>query len=239
MTNPFLLNLEHRDRLSDEERLIVDRLSARRKKFAAKSDIVVEGTSPKDSCLMVSGFSARSNLLGDGRRQITALHVAGDFVDLHNFLLAKMDHSVVAISDCEIALVSHDLLKEITASQPHFTRLLWLLTVVDSAIYRQWLVASGRLSSKGQVAHLLCEMFTRLKIIGQTNGFAFRLPLNQTELSDAMGLSVVHVNRTLQQMRRDGLIEWLGDAVRILDWNGLQAAAEFDPTYLNFTPSPR
>ena len=239
MTNPFILSLERRDSLSQDERKIAEELSSRIRHFPAKTDIVRDGDCPRESCLMLWGFSARYNLLGDGRRQITAVHFAGDFVDLHSLLLAQMDHSVLALTDCEVSMVPHGILTELTVTQPHFSRLLWLLTVIDAAIYRQWLVASGRLSSAGQVAHFLCEVFVRLEVVGLTDGFTFRLPINQSELSDAMGLSIVHVNRTLQQLRRERLIEWQGELVRILNWDGLQKTAEFDPTYLNLTPKPR
>lgn len=239
MIDPFLLALQRRDRLSDEERAILETFARRKVRFAAKSDIVSTGDSPRDSCLMLSGFSARYNLLGDGRRQITAVHMPGDFVDLHSLLLSSMDHSVLALSECEVALVPHTTLRELTLSQPHLTRMLWLLTIIDAATYRQWLVAAGRRSSPSQIAHFLCEMYSRLEVVQQVDGFSFRLPISQVELSDAMGLSVVHVNRTLQKLRRQGLIEWHGDLVRILDWVGLQRLAEFDPTYLNLQPKAR
>lgn len=237
--NPFLLSLLRRDDLSPVERALVEKISTRRRLFGAKADIVRIGDKPSESCLMISGLSARFNIVADGRRRITAVHVPGDFVDLHSLLMAEMDHSVMALSDCEVAMVPHELLREITRSHPHFTRVLWLLTIVDAAIYRQWLIASGRLSSVGQVAHFLCEMFVRLEAIGLTRDLSFRLPVSQAELSDAMGLSIVHVNRTLQQLRGRRLIEWRGEAVRILDWVALQAIAEFDPSYLNLQPQPR
>jgi len=239
VTNPFLLNLERRDRLSDAERRIVETISQRTRRVPAKRDIVREGDRPTESCLVLSGFSARYNVLNDGRRQITAIHIPGEFVDLHSLLLARLDHSVVAVTDCVVATVSHDYLRELTQTEPHFTRLLWLLTVTDAAVFRQWLVASGRLPSTGQVAHFICELFVRLQVIGMTNGFTFRLPISQADLSDAMGLSVVHVNRTLQELRRRGLIVWEGEEIQILDWDTLQRIGEFDPTYLNLENEPR
>lgn len=239
MTNPFLLNLARRDHLSPEEVVIAEELSTRRRRFPAKSDIILAGNKPRESCLMLSGFAARYHVLNDGRRQITAVHIAGEFLDLHSLLLAEMDHSVLALSDCEIALVPHDLLRDLTRTQPHLTRLFWTLTIIDAAIYRQWLVAAGRLSSVAQIAHFICELYTRLAVVELTEEMSFRLPMNQNELGDAMGLSLVHVNRTLQELRREGLIEWQGDQVRILDWARLRKVAEFDPTYLNLEPKPR
>jgi CRP-like cAMP-binding protein len=238
-SNPFLLNLESRDVLTDRERDIAGSLCERRHMLHTGADIVREGDSPSHSCLLLSGFAARYNVLGDGRRQITAVHVAGDFIDLHSLLLTTMDHSVLALDDCEVAFVAHDLLRDLTTREAHFTRMLWLMTVIDAAAYRQWLVAAGRLSSAAQIAHFICEMHQRLRLVDLVEGRSFRLPMSQIDLSDAMGLSVVHVNRTLQLLRRRSLIAWQGDNVTILDLDGLQRLAEFDPAYLDTTRSPR
>lgn len=239
MTNPFLLNLGQRDHLSPEEVGIVEQLSTRRRRFAAKSDIVCEGDKPQDSCLLLSGFAARYNVLENGRRQITAVHIAGEFVDLHSLLLAEMDHSVLALNDCEIALVSHEILRDLTHTHPHLTRMFWTMTIIDAAVYRQWLVAAGRLSAVAQIGHFLCELYVRLNVVELAGDHTFRLPMSQSDLGDAMGLSLVHVNRTLQELRRDGYIEWQGDQVKILDWAGLKKVSEFDPVYLNLEPKPR
>ncbi|MEQ1956044.1 Crp/Fnr family transcriptional regulator [Mesorhizobium sp. CN2-181] len=229
----FVLNLTQRDALSTLERGLIAEMTAKRRTFDAKTDIVKQGSSPTHSCLMVSGYSARVNLVADGRRRITAVHVPGDFVDLHSLLLSRMDHSVTALNSCEVALVPHNLLRQVTENHGHLSRLLWMLTAIDAAIYRQWLVASGRLSSVEQLGHFLCEMALRLRVIDKSDGKAFRLPMSQAELGDAMGLSVVHVNRGLQQLRRANLITWRGDAVQILNFAALQQLSGFDPTYLD------
>jgi CRP-like cAMP-binding protein len=237
--NPFLLALQRRDALSPDEMAIIEKISSWRSNLPAKWEIVGEGDTPTTSCLLLSGFAARYSVLADGRRQITAIHTAGDFVDLHSFLLARMDHSVTLLTDCTVSKVPHAYLRDITEQHPHFTRLLWLLTIIDAATYRRWLLAAGRLSSAGQIAHFFCEMFVRLQVVEQTDGFVFSLPISQGELSDAMGLSIVHVNRTLQALRSRKIISWQGDEFRILDWNALKALAEFDPTYLNLHAKAR
>lgn len=237
--NPFILNLEMRDRLSDEEREVILGGFSRHRRVPAKKDIVGEGDTPTESCVMLSGFSARYHILGDGGRQISAIHIAGDFVDLHSLLLGRMDHGVAALTDCAVALVPHDYLRGVTETHPHLARLLWLSTLIDAATHRRWLVASGRLSAAGRVAHFLCEMFMRLRVVGLTENRTFRLPISQMELSDAMGLSLVHVNRTVQELRRRGLIRWQNEEVAILDGDTLQEMAQFDPTYLNLDAEPR
>lgn len=238
--NPFLLNLLRRDELSAEERAIALELANVSNEYPENHELVSEGERAKFSILLLSGFAARVNLLRDGRRQITAIHVPGDFVDLHSLLLERMDHSVVTLTGCAVAKVPHERLRALTVSHPHLARMLWLLTVVDAAIYRRWLVAAGRLTAPAQVAHFLCEMFVRLRSVNHAaDDHTFRLPISQTELSDAMGLSVVHVNRTLQQLRAEGLLEWQSAQVRLPDWDRVTDLAEFDPTYLNLVRTRR
>jgi CRP-like cAMP-binding protein len=239
MSNPLLIALAHRDHLSPDEEAVVGRLIEHVVDLPAGADIVREGESPAHSTVMLAGLSARYNVLRDGKRQISALHMAGDFVDLHSLLLHPMDHSVGALTDCRIAQVPHELLREISSTRPHLTRMLWLLTTIDAAIFRKWLVASGHLPAIGQMAHFFCELWTRLSVVGLTDGWHFALPISQADLGDAMGISTVHVSRCLQELRRLGLMEWRRGQAQILDWDGLADAAEFDPSYLNLTIRPR
>jgi CRP-like cAMP-binding protein len=239
MQNPLVTALLRRDDMTDEEIGIVEGFGRSVRDIPAKIDIVTEGDHPDHSCLLLTGVAARYNIVGDGNRQISAIHFPGDFIDLHSFLLTEMDHSVVALSDCRIATVPHAKLKEISATAPHLTRLLWTLTVIDAAIFRQWLVAAGRRSVESQLAHLLCEFWTRLDAVNLADGYSFVLPLSQSDVSDAMGLSLVHVNRTIQSLKRRGLVEWSGQKVRIMDWKQLQHLGEFDPTYLQLKADPR
>ena len=135
-----------------------------------------------------------------------AIHVVGDFVDLHSFVLKTMDHSVGALTRCRVALVPHEFLQGVTERLPHLTRLLWLDTLVDAATHREWIVGMGRRSALEQLAHLICELYVRLEVLGQVDGATFDLPLTQTDLGDALGLSLVHINRTVRELREAGLL---------------------------------
>ncbi len=239
MAHPLILKLQHRDALSDEEREVLTNAVARVRDVPADEDIVREGDRPTDSCLLLEGFAARYRVLSDGRRQITAVHVMGDFVDLHSFLLKTMDHGVVALSPCRVALVPHATLASITDKHPHLTRLLWLSTLIDGAMHRQWLTAIGRTSAIASVAHLLCELYLRLKAVDQVVGYSFDLPITQAELGDMLGLSTVHVNRVLQELRGSELIRWTGGKVTLLDWAKLTTLGEFNPAYLHLESEPR
>lgn len=234
MPKTLIRKLEQSDILSDEERSVLERSFTRIRDFKADEDIVREGDRPTESCIIVEGFAARYKLLPSGRRQISAIHISGDFVDLHSFLLKTMDHGVVTLSPSRAAFVPHAILSRITEQHPHLTRLLWLSTLIDAAIHRQWLTTMGRSSAVAQMAHLLCELHVRLNAVGLTNGMSFYLPITQEELGDALGLSTVHVNRVLTELKTGRLVQWAGGgAVTILDWERLREIAEFSPVYLS------
>ena len=238
MTNALIEKLTRRDVVSASEIAALAEVLDPPRKVDAHVDIVLEHAYAEHSILLLEGFTARYSTLSDGRRQITEINVAGDFVDLHSLLMKQMDHGVVTLTPCVIAHAPHSRLRRLTEEHAHLTRLLWLDTIVDAAIHRQWLVALGRRSGLGHLAHLVCELFTRLSAVGLTEGQTFNLPLTQTVLSDALGLSTVHVNRLIAELRREGLVRWSNPQVEILDWPRLSQIAEFDPTYLRLHSQP-
>ena len=235
----LLLNLRSHDVVTVEEEAALLELVTKTAVFETGDDIVSQGSKPRHSTLLLEGFSARYKIVEDGSRQITALHVPGDFVDLHAFTLKTMDHGIVAMSACKVAFADHSALRKITETQPHLTRLVWLDTIVDGAIHREWIVAMGRRSKKSHLAHLICELYLRLQVVGLVDGWSFRFPLSQGEIADVLGLSLVHLNKTLQLLRRDGVVRWESKTVEILNWDGLVEVAEFDETYLSLTVEPR
>jgi len=171
------LSLAQHDDLTDWERERLAAVISRGRSVAVGQDIVSVGTRPTYSTLLIEGLAARYKLLADGSRQITALQVTGDFVDLHAFLLKTMDHGIVALSPCVVAYAPHADLKTITEEAPHLARLLWLDTLVDGAIHREWIVAMGRRSKDGHLAHLICELFVRLRAVNRTSGHSFHFLL--------------------------------------------------------------
>ncbi|MBX5000010.1 Crp/Fnr family transcriptional regulator [Rhizobium lentis] len=239
MIESLLLNLGSRDLLSSEEENLLRSILVKDRQFAVGEDLVSQGSRPPFSTLLLDGFAARYKVMADGSRQITALHVAGDFVDLHAFPVKVMDHGIVALSPCHVALADHADLRAITERMPHLTRLLWLDTLVDGAIHREWIVAMGRRSKRAQIAHLVCELFMRLKVVRRTRGESFQFPLTQIEMADVLGISVVHLNKTLQALRREGVFTWENRTITIVDWERLQEIAEFDPAYLSISREPR
>lgn len=236
----WIRNIRRRDStLTDEEETALRGALTEVVEPPADHDVVREHDRQTKSHLLLEGWAGRYVTLADGRRQIVALHMPGDFVDLHSFPLQIMDHSVTTFTPCRIALAPHDRLRAVTARHPHLARLLWLSTLIDAAILRQWLVGSGKRSTLEQTAHLFCELFVRLQLTGRTDGQAFLFPLSQAELADCLGVSAVHANRVLQELRASAVLAWRGRHVEILDWGRLQTLAEFDPVYLNLVDSPR
>ncbi|MGH6860207.1 MAG: Crp/Fnr family transcriptional regulator [Phyllobacterium sp.] len=239
MIEPLLLNLESHDIVSEAEKSLLRSIATRERNFAVDEDLVEEASRPAFSTLLLDGFAARYKLLDDGSRQITSLHIAGDFVDLHAFPLKIMDHGIVALTPCRVALIDHNSLKSITETSPHLTRLLWLDTLIDGSIHREWIVGMGRRTKKAHLAHLICELYVRLQVVDLTRGQAFDFPLTQLELADVVGISVVHLNKSLQALRRENMFTWANRVVTILDWERLKEYAEFNPLYLNLSVEAR
>ncbi len=238
-STPFLKALSHRDDLSPDDLAALQMVVGRARDFPSGEEIVAQGSSPQQSCLILSGFAARGHYLKGGRRQLSALHLPGDFVDLHSLLLKTMDHSVISLTPCKVAFFNHQNLREADKRSPHLGRLLWMLTIIDAAIHRAWIVSLGQRRAEAHVAHFFCELYTRLEAVDLVNQDSFEFPVRQGDLADMVGFSLVHLNRSLQLLRRKGLLEWKGPLVRILDPEALRSLAEFDPTYLSLQKQPR
>lgn len=206
--------------------------------YVAGSEILRGGERPSESSLLLSGVCARLNGMMDGARSVTQLNLPGDFLDLHGLLTKQIDHGVVAISDCVTLPVSHADLSGVIDRHPHLARLLWLETTVDAAIQREWFHRLGRQDAFGRMAHLMSELDARLAHVGLGDPGGFDLPLTQSDFADCLGLSTVHVNRVLKELRVSGLLDWHGGRVEVLDREGLHRVAEFDPTYLRQVTAP-
>ncbi|HEX2762811.1 MAG TPA: Crp/Fnr family transcriptional regulator [Allosphingosinicella sp.] len=235
----LLMKLRVRDVVDDEEEAQLRDAVGEIRSHPAGKTIVAARTPLTHSTLLVEGLVARYKDLADGQRQIMELHVAGDFVDLHGFLLKQIDHHVGSMTPVKVALVPHDALRRITETHPHLTRMLWFSTLLDAAIHREKILSVGRRSAVSRVAHVLCELFVRLKLVGLARDDGYDLPLTQSDLADATGLTSVHVNRMLKKLRDDGLLTFRGGVVKIGDWERLVRVAEFDPIYLHLERRPR
>jgi CRP-like cAMP-binding protein len=235
----FLAKLRARDDLSADEEAAIRDAVAEVKAVPDRHVLIRRKEELTISTLLLEGWMGRARDLRAGHRQITELHIAGDFVDLHSLTLKQLDHEVITLSPCQIAVVPHENLRKITEEHPHLTRVLWLMTDIDAAIHREWAVSIARRSALSRIAHLMCEMLLRLQVVGRADEASYELPLSQAELSECLGLTPVHTNRTLQEMRGRGLIELVNRRLTILDIEALKTVGEFDPMYLYLDHRPR
>ncbi|HEV2530558.1 Crp/Fnr family transcriptional regulator [Phenylobacterium sp.] len=228
----FVEYLELYGPLSDADRAAAEALPVARRRFEAGEDIIVEGDAPLQCRLLISGLAFRHKTLRDGRRQIMSFYVPGEVCDIEGLLLA-MDHGVSALGRAEVGFIPHAAMEALLDAHPAIARALWRSEMVENAVAREWMVGMGRRTAYARIAHLFCEMYARLSAVGLVENNRCRFPITQTHLSDSLGLSVVHTNRVLQALRGDGLLSFRGGELIVHDWPGLQAAGEFDPTYLH------
>jgi CRP-like cAMP-binding protein len=235
----LFLKLRQRDDLADfEQQALIGAVSEVR--IADEGQTLVRaGDQLNASTVLLEGVVGRVRDLSDGRRQIIELHIPGDFFDLHAFLLKKLDHDVEALTPIRTATMPHDRLKVITERWPHLSRLLWTSTLLDAAIHREKILSIGRRSAISRLAHLLCELHVRLKVVDLVQDNSYPLALTQSQIADAAGLTQVHVNRTLKELRDQEIVTVRGGMVTIKNWGALVDIAEFTDDYLYLDRQPR
>lgn len=200
----------------------------------ATSYILREGEPRRQHCLFLeSGFAFRQKITSEGARQIVSLHLPGDFLDLQNLFLNISDHSVQALTDVSAVGIDRTALQDIVLARPNIGKALWLDALVDASIYREWLTNIGRRSARARIAHLLCEFGLRFKMAGLGSEVGFDLPLTQEQLADAVGLTPVHVNRTLRSLVADGVVHRDRRYISFTDWELVRAVGDFNALYLH------
>ncbi len=233
----LITKLESTLRLTDAERHALERLPMQVQALRADQDIVRVGDQPSRSCLVLSGYTATYKMTGEGKRQIHAWHIAGDIPDLQSLHLKVMDNSIITLTPCRVGFITPEHLRELCRAQPRLMEVFWRQTLIDGAVYREWVTNVGQREAYNRMAHLLCEWMTRVRAVGLNEGDACELPMTQSELADALGITTVHANRVLQKIRGDGLIALTGSRLEILDWEQMKQAGDFDPLYLHQNPA--
>jgi CRP-like cAMP-binding protein len=232
-THPLIAKLDSIFTLTPEERQAILDMPMHVQELRAKQDIVREGDRPSRSCLVLEGFTCQLKVTPEGKRQIMAFHIPGDMPDLQSLHLKTLDNSVSTISRCKVGFIQHETLRELCRRFPRIGDALWRETLIDASIFREWMISIGRRNAYARICHLLCEMLVKMRAVGLVEDHTCKLPISQSEFGDALGLSTVHVNRTLQEIRKAKLISLRGATLKVLDWDGLKKAGEFDPTYLH------
>lgn len=195
--------------------------------------IVSEGERPTKCCVVFDGFTCWSRVTAEGQRQILNFHVPGDMPDLQSVHLAVMDSTLSTITPCRVGYLDHGVIKAICRERPDIASALWKMSLIEAGNFRSWVTNIGGRPAYNRVAHLLCEIMFKLKIVGLSDGRTCAFPITQTELSQATGLSLVHINRVLQKLRSAGLIELDRTTLVVPHWKALADVADFDPTYLH------
>lgn len=229
----LVLKLESIAELSTEEKQALLHLPMVVKTMPADQDIVSIGDRPNHCCLLLEGWACRYKILPDGSRQIMSFHIPGDIPDLQSLYLKTMDHSLGTLVPAKVALIQHRDVQDLIRRFEGICTALWRDSLIDAAIFREWMVGIGRRSAHQRIAHILCEMATKLRMVALNDGHTYPWPVTQQEVADALGLTDVHVNRVLRDIRQVGLITMERGAFTALDWEGLKALGQFEPTYMH------
>ena len=232
--HPLIKRLEEYADLSGPSRKALLEIVAKPvREVARRRDLIRQGANPECVYLIHRGWACRYKMLPDGRRQIVDFLVPGDLCDLNIYILSRIDHSIGAVTPLEVITIDRDELEALTQDYPEITRALWWQELVSKACNREWIVNVGARSAIERIAHLLCEIFLRLESIGLTDGYSCEFPLTQSDIADATGLTPIHVNRTMQQMRREGLVSLSRRRLTIPDMQALKGRGLFNPDYLH------
>jgi CRP-like cAMP-binding protein len=238
MPTPFILKLEHGADLSDDDRQVLEQAAREVRHFSPRHDLIREGDRPDYVHVIREGIACRYKVVRDGGRQIMAYLLPGDFCDLHVSLLGEMDHNIGTLTACMVALLPRTAVEDLTTKRAAITRALWWATLVDEGILREWLVNMGRRPADQRLAHLLCELLLRLRCVGLASDTSFELPLTQGQLADTLGMTEVHLNRMVHQLRKAGLITLRDHLVYIGDVERLMVFADFNSNYLHLNKRP-
>lgn len=223
--------------MTREERALLEGAISEVCTIEARRTLVEAGHDVEKSTFLLEGILSRYIDDKKGLRQLVAVQVPGEFVDLHAYPMRELDHAIGSLTAATVAIVPHTALKEILDPRPELARKLWFSTLIDAAMHRAWLFRLGRLDAVGRVAHFLCEMNARLAAVGLSDGRRFVLALTQSDIAEICGLTTVHTNRAFRQLREAGLCHMRSSLVDINDPAGLARRGDFNPDYLYLDPA--
>lgn len=233
MLHRVVRKLARREQLDESDRQAVTSLHFTESTYEPGGYIVREGSVPTHCTLILHGFAFRQKLTQEGGRQIVSIHIPGDFIDLDGTLLKVADHNVQALTRCTVASIRSSEVMALMEAHPRVARAMWVDTLIDGSVYREWVTNVGRRSARSRIAHLFCELAKRFELVGLGGESGFILPMTQEQVADATGLTPVHVNRSLMALEEDGLIHRRMRKITIPDWERLRKEAGFSEIYLH------
>ena len=222
--------------LDAEDRSAILALPYMLKRLEPQTYTVREGDPPTQCGVLVSGFALRQKTNGDGGRQIVAIHIPGEALDFQNLFLDVADHNVQMLTRGEVAFVARSEFQKIARARPNVGHAMIVAILVEASIFREWVLNIGRRDARSRIAHILCEFAARLEAHGLAEDYGYQLPMTQEQLADAVGLTSVHVNRTLKALEADGLITRERRFIRFPDWERMRDIADFSDNYLHLRP---
>jgi CRP-like cAMP-binding protein len=233
MADPLVARLELFEPLSPEDMEALATLTERAILCGKRKDILREGDPAGSLYLMRKGWACRYTILPGDRRQIISFVIPGDLCNDHALLFHRMEHSIAALTPCEVGVIPPDRFLQVLTAHPRISRALYWSNLVMESVLRERIVTLGRRSATQRIAHLFCELLLRLRAAGLAKNHSYDLPLTQADIADTLGLNHVHVNRVIRTMRKLGLIKLRGHVLEIPNWDDLTALGEFDPRHLN------
>lgn len=229
----FVAKLRSRQALGEEDEKLLREAGWVQRRYARHEPIVRAGERVEDAHLLLRGFTARAQADATGNRQIVGIGVAGDLLDIHGAMLGRLDQDVVALGPSEVASIPVARFRELTRQSHAIQNVIWLQAAIEHSIHLAWIQALGSKRGTAKVAHLFCETQLRLAVVGLATQMGFPLPLSQHELADYVGMTHVHLNRCLKELREARLLRFAQGWAKVEDYDGLKALARFDESYLN------
>lgn len=233
MSNPLLMKLAAGAGLSENDRVTLDFLCRRSRQVTPRSDLITEGERPEYAHVVLDGFACRSKLMPSGGRQVLALLVPGDFCYPNEAILGPIDHTVGTLTPCKIVDIPLPIFENLTSRSPGIRYALNRASLVDHRVLRVWLTNVGQRKAEKRMAHLFCELLARLQAVGLADADGCAMPFRQPELGDILGITSVHVNRSLKELRNAGLATLKRRRLVVHDPDRLAAFCDFDPGYLH------
>lgn len=235
----FAAQLRSRLQLSLDDAQAIASLITRVELIRSRTDIVRQGERTEWSILLLDGYACRYKVGSHGQRQIISFHFPGEILEVYASVRATADHGLAALTRCRIAKIRHSAIPDLFAERPAIARAFWADALADAAIALEWVMTIGRRDGPARVAHLFCELATRMKAIGRYHDGRFEFPVTQVDLADATGMTPIHMNRILHRLRADGILSLNRHSVTIHDWTRLSSIGDFDPSYLGIDINPR
>lgn len=223
--------------VSDEDVSEILALPITVKQYEAERPVVSDGQRATECCLIAEGFCVRSKTIADGRRQILSIHIPGEIPDLMSLFLHVMDHDLSTLTPCTLGFINHETLRKLHFRRPNVAEIFWRDTLIDAAMFREWIVNVGQRPAPARLVHVMAELRARLRLIGRAEGNSFEMPLTQEQIGEALGITAVHANRVIRQLRQEAIVELHRGRVIVLNEARFQELADFDGRYLHQSPA--